>query len=865
YLQQLQEGLQGMFQDVFTPYFDDEAPWIVQFYLQDELSFKSFYETCENYAKPEALNTEYAKSYFAMLKEHCAFMTKPTGIFLDDKVSGNIYRGKIRKIRAVIYRRMHAKAKLRKGRTVTEDLNNIAQSFIGSLKGAGVKAKRLTGADFHNWMVRWFNPNPRGFASVDDLLTSCPYPGDENMPFGYDFSERFFHAIPKSDQEKGVWYFDEQPHKLITIAGLNSLPKIGHLSQERKFGNNYYALFDKFPEGSVFVLTVIITSQEHVKNHIFRIENSTRRSNSTNAEMAREDCAMAKREIESSNYLFPAVMGVYIRGNDLADLYQKETEVETLLSNNGMYVVDGDNDLTPVDSYLRFLPMCYSYQFDKNWMYRSRYLFGKQLAKLLPLYGRERGTGHPAIPMYNRCGEPFTLDPFNSDDKDNNSHLLLLGSTGAGKSATCVYLMMHLMATYRPRLVVIDAGNSFGLLSDYFKSQGLKVNRVEISLTNPPALNPFADSEKMLEQIAATDSYKERAVIESSENELEEEFAASKNDATEEDLHGDIENRDYLGEMALAAQLLITGGEKREQEKITRQDRMIIIDAIIRAAKAANQNKGKQMIISDLVIALRVIAEEIANQGSNAQKSGRVREMADSAEFFCKDHLSSLIFNRPGDIWPDADVTIFEMGIFKDEGYEAHRALAFMGAMNKSMSLAEQNQYDDRFTVFYGDEIHIITKNILTAVYLTKCSKMSRKIGLWLWLATQNVQDFPDDARKMLSMIEFWVCLGMSEAEMVEVERFKPLTNEERSLFRSVRKASGKYVEGVLLCNRFKGLFRNVPPRLALAIAMTEKPEKAERRDLVETYGCAEITAAHMVAARMMGKLAPKNVLKTSD
>ena len=33
YLIQLQEGLQGVFQDVFPPYFDDESPWIIQFFL----------------------------------------------------------------------------------------------------------------------------------------------------------------------------------------------------------------------------------------------------------------------------------------------------------------------------------------------------------------------------------------------------------------------------------------------------------------------------------------------------------------------------------------------------------------------------------------------------------------------------------------------------------------------------------------------------------------------------------------------------------------------------------------------------------------------------------------------------------------
>lgn len=857
YLQQLETGLQGLFQDVFSMYFDDECPWILQFYLQDELSFNDFYKSVEDYVKIK--DCEYARSYLSAFKEHCDYMTQDKGIFFDDKVSGNIFRGKRRRIRAVIYRRLTGKAKIKKGKNAFDDLNDITKAFISKLEGVGVKVKRYTGCDFYNWMVKWFNPRPKhGFGDPDILLERCPYPESEKMPFGYDFAEKFFYSLPESDAATGVWYFDGLPHKFISITGVNTIPKKGHLSLERQFGNHFYALFDKFPEGSVFVLTIVLRSQDQAKNHIFNIENSSKRLSNTEAEMTREDCYAAKRNLESRDFLFPITMGVYIKGNDSTDLYSKETDVETLLSNNGLIHVNGDDDLTSADSYLRFFPMNYSYLFDKQYMSINRLMFARHLARMMPLYGRERGSGNPGVVFYNRCGEPLTFDPFNSKDKDNNSHLLLLGSTGSGKSATCVYLMMHLMAVYRPRFVVIDAGNSFFLLNEHFKSLGLKVNRVEIAINNPPALNPFADSEKMIKQFINTHSLQNdeniKKIIEKTEFDLEEELKSLK-DKTENT--GEIENRDYLGEMALAAQLMITGGEQKEQDKITRQDRMFIIDAILRAAMAAYTNKNiakrGQMIASDLVAAFNRIADELVIK-QELEKAARIREMADSINFFCKDHLSSLVFNSPGKPWPDADVTMFEMGIFKDEGYEAHRALAFMGAMNKTMSMAEKNQYDERFTVFYGDEIHIITKNVLTAVYLTKCSKMSRKIGLWLWLATQNVADFPDDASKMLSMMEFWLCLGMSEAEMKEVERFKPLTEEERELFRSVRKSAGKYVELVLLSNRFKALCRNIPPLFCLALAMTEKHEKAQRKKLMEKYGCSELNAAYLIAADMMGK-----------
>lgn len=861
YLEQLRLGLQGVFQDVFPQYFAEEDPWIVQFYLQDELSLQAFMRTFEEYVQPQARNTLFTQNYLQVMQEHVGFITKPEGIFIDEKVSGNVFRGKQRRIRAIIYRKLSANAKLRKGRTALQDLQQVAQSFVSKLEGSGVKVRRCTGENFYEWMVKWFNPNPRGYEDSESLLKACPYPSDEAMPYGYDFAEQLFFSTPESDKQQGVWHFDGLPHKYLSIAGLGALPLTGHLTVERTFGNHHYGLFDKFPENSIFTLTIILESQEAVKNHLFRIERTAERSNSTDASLALKDILIAKEGIESGNYLFPVCMGVYLRGNDMKDLYQKETQVETLLSTNGLTYIDGDNELLPIDSYLRFLPMCYRFNYDRQYHYRSRYLTGKQISQLLPVYGRERGTGRPTLILFNRGGEPLTIDPFHPQDKDFNSHLILLGTTGSGKSAMSAFLMMQMMAIYRPRLVVIDAGNSFGLLSDYFKAQGISVNRVEITMNNSVSLNPFAESAKLLEQIKNLEEESKLEWITEEEAHLTEELVAYHQDNVLSDSNGESEYaRDYMAEMCLAAQLMITGGETKEQDKISRQDRMLIIDALILGAKNAEREGFSQMIPSDIADAMLEMAQTAESQPGEAhqRKALRLREMADGIRVFCKDTVSSMYFNQRGKPWPDADITVFEMGLFKEEGYEAQRALAFMGIMNKTMSLAEQYQHEKRFTVFYGDEVHIVTKNPLTAVSVIRCSKMSRKIGLWLWLASQNVHDFPNDARKMLSMIEFWICLGMSEAEMEEIERFKPLSEEERSLFRSVRKDRGKYVEGVLLCNRLKALFRNIPPRLSLALAMTEKEEKAQRFTLMKQLNCTEVEAAKHIANQLLGKKIPK-------
>jgi conjugative transfer ATPase len=856
-LTQLESGLQSVLQDVFPLYFDEESPWIVQFYLQDELSLKSFYESCAQYVKPPAKETPLTSAYLKLLKAHTDRLTQPEGVFVDTKVSGSVFRGKVRKIRVVIYRRLSGFSKLKSGKNAAQDLNGVAQTLVSKLTALGISVQRYTGKEFYDWMVRWFNPAPKqGDGSVEALLTRCPYPGDAEMPWGYEFSEKLFFSVPHSDQAQGVWYFDDKPHQYLTILGLTALPQTGHLSHERNFGHYTTSLFDQFPEGSVFVLTLVMQSQEKVKNHLFRIENSARRSGSMEGEMAREDCALAKRAIESGNYFFPTVMGVYLRGDDLADLETKETAVETLLSSHGFHHLSGDHVLTPIDSYLRYLPMAYSYTFDQARLRRSRYCSSQQIARLIPLYGRERGTRHPAITLFNRGGEPFTFDPFHTSDKDFNSHLLLLGTTGAGKSALCVYFMMQLMAVYKPRLVLVDAGNSFGLLCDYFKQQGLTVHRVEIAFNTQTvhSLNPFADSFKMLEQLAAKETLftNPQALLNEVEETLEIELEMLNQEASTQEQRSE-ENRDYLGEMVLAAQLMITGGEEKEAHALTRQDRYWILTAVVQAAKAA-QCLQRQMLASDLIDTFHELAVELEKKDkkSDADVIQRLKKMAANLALFCQDTLSAQYFNTPGEPWPEADVTLLEMGLFKYEGYEAQRALAFMGAMNKTLSQAEQHQYGERFTVLFVDECHGVTSNPLTALSVTKCAKMSRKVGLWLWFATQNVKDFPDESRKMLSMMEFWICLGMSESEICEIERFKFLSEDERRLFRSVRKEAKKYVEGVILCSRFKGLFRNIPPRLSLALAMTETHEKTARRKIMQAKGCSEIEAAIYMAEEML-------------
>lgn len=54
-----------------------------------------------------------------------------------------------------------------------------------------------------------------------------------------------------------------------------------------------------------------------------------------------------------------------------------------------------------------------------------------------------------------------------------------------------------------------------------------------------------------------------------------------------------------------------------------------------------------------------------------------------------------------------------------------------------------------------------------------------------------------------------------------------------------------------MLSRKVQVLFRSVPPSQYLALGMTEKEEKAERRAIMTELSCSELEAAYEVARRM--------------
>ncbi len=854
----IQEALQDCFDEL------PKGPWIVQQYTYDEDNMNEYIRQMREYPKSYCKDTVYTKNWLDMMERHLRGICKEGGLFEDKSVLDAPWGGKIRKTKMVVYRRLPPNWKSFTGMTPEEELNDTVEKLESSLREAGVGLVQNSGKMFYEWMLDWFNPSPEMTGGDREKFRHlASFADEDDLPYADDLAESLFFELPRSDAQTQTWWFNDMPHRAVRVHKIRRTPNIGQVAGEvgskGEASSKASCMMDKMPPGTIMATTIVVTPQDEVQNHVNTI-NQKSKGESVCATMARKACDTAKELMGNKHKLYRGMSCVYIRGDNLKDLRRKSNKVGTLLLSNQLQPVKDENESLGLDAYLYNLPMVFDTSMDKNYK-ATRPIWSQHLANLSAVFGRHRGTGNPGQTMFNRGGEPISFDPFNGSDRKKNAHGLILGPTGAGKSALITTMSSQIMALLRPRLFIIEAGNSFGLLADYFASQDMTVNRVSLKPGSGVSLPPFADAGKLLQEGDGSDvdeldetlivteeaisdrlssDYKKLSVVD--QKKAREEVERQIINEAAENSDGDDEERDIMGEMEIIATLMITGGEEEEAKKLTRADRRMIRDAILNGAKIA-VSEGRQTMTSDVADGFVMISK---NDKYPEQRKMRAFEMGESLRMFC-DGFEGEVFNTEGEAWPDADVTIVDLATFSREGYGAQLAIAYTSIMMSINNLAEKHQHDERPIVMLTDEAHIITTNPLLAPFVVKVVKMWRKLGAWYWVATQNMADFPNSAKKMLNMIEWWICLVMPQDEIEDIAKFKSLSQEQKELMLSATKEPKKFTEGVVLSENMEALFRNVPPSLTLSLAGTEKDEKTERAKYMRQFGITEVEAAEYV------------------
>lgn len=834
-LHELCDQLELTLSKAFTGGVTGDTEWILQTYsFMDDDLYRYIRDVRAHIKNPEIADSEWTQHYLDVMEKHFRGVNNPEGIFKDDMVTGKQWRGQIRRTYAVIYRRCSQAERNDPEFNPTEQVQRVADQFSKLLINSPAKVRRVDGAEFFTWMTDWMNPNP-GLTGGDReaLYKAFSYLPPEDRPYGYNLTEAILHSEPISDPKNRCWWFDDQPHRFIRIKGLRGKAKVGQMTGEvtTGAGKNMRStcLMDSLPQGAIYHQTIVFIGQEVLDKKFISLSSAEKGETKEARDTARA-LGGAIWAVENGIDIYHASMGIFLHHKDLRGLRGITQELTQSLINEGLEPLLVDHDHLAVESYPMHLPMNFEPNKDKDGVYLQLY-YARQLACLSPFWGREQGTGSPGLINWNRGGEPLTFDMF-GEDRVRSAHGVLIGPQGSGKSATMNQIAAATMAMSRPRMFIIDKGGSFSLLGEYFSRFGLKVNSLKIGPRMKNSLCPFLDSHLIFDQ-------EDESHIFDRLDELEEEY---------EDDDDDMFERDVMGEMITSLKIMVSGGQQSVYEKINPTETAYLRSAITSAAQRC-LDEGRKCLTEDVQAALRDISK--SSEVSDKYQE-RLMDFVVAMDTFTTG-LEGRIFNNEGEPWPDADVTIIDMGHFASDGYEAQLALAYIGLMMHITNLGEQHQNSWRDVVCLTDEAHLYAGKPLLANYIAVNVKLQRKLGVWSLFATQNMEDFKHGSERILKIIEWWICLNLEEAEIEDLDKFRSLSPEQKQMMLSATKQDKCYTEGIVMGNRKRVgemMVRFVPPSIFLTLAMTDTKEKAARAELMRQHKLKSHTDAAILMAR---------------
>ncbi|MCP3884661.1 MAG: TraC family protein, partial [Propionibacteriaceae bacterium] len=135
FMTQLRDAIQTALTDAIPE--EDDSPWILQVYVQDEPSLQSFQKEVADYAQPNARDTTYTRHFQQTMSDHLAQITRPGGLFEDTAVTGTRWRGQIRRVRFTGQMREHVHHQCRVRQARQEDVE-LADRLAGAALRGGL-------------------------------------------------------------------------------------------------------------------------------------------------------------------------------------------------------------------------------------------------------------------------------------------------------------------------------------------------------------------------------------------------------------------------------------------------------------------------------------------------------------------------------------------------------------------------------------------------------------------------------------------------------------------------------------------------------------------------------------------------------
>lgn len=860
------------------------SQYVLTSYVMDVNSLEDEFELIAKSVHPKWKDKALTKAYLDSLKQTMLAMESKEGLFKetmsadDSESSKKPYRGGRRRHIMMLYRRVPLKE--RKGNAAVrareiELLDRVRGTFEATVNKFA-RASRMNREDFYSFIVRLLNPAPLSAgANVNRLLKENPCPPRELAQVDGDYATSMLHSRIETDSEHGTILFDGQPARFLQVERMNKVPEAGMLTAEKVDRNGRVeAAFDNLPKGAVFVQQTIFCDSDDARSEVDELAKKTQH-NDDEARLTNAQCERAKMQMAKGRKLHQTDMGVFIFATDYKELSTITEQVKAeLTSTMGLRPISPENNLFPIESFIRHLPLTYDPALD-HMRKRGKASWLEHSVSFMPFFGRTRGhisrTRKVCSTYFNRRGEAIFFDPM---DYDGNCHSVLLGPSGLGKSATLNKKIVEYLIFKDARIYIAEAGESFDPLMDFLEAEDMDVQRVNISAgsnskpvapleiakrarddyLNDLITDPLSEAENTARMLSVLEKLKvDPTHLKQKLAELKQQQQASSAGSEDDESAEKEERKDYLGEAVLISRLMITGGDIKEEDEWRRQHDSLVTEAVIDAANLADALGQEVTTPGHLRAALNANAEV----ATDPEKKATYSKMADNVKMYTQS-VRGRIFNQQAEPFKRCDCLHIELGIAQRAGYEDILVLAYLSLMNMINNVAESKfaERDPRPIFVITDEAHLILKDPRIAPVAVKIVRMWRKYGAWFLPATQDIEkSFQGEARAILGVGEIFYALKPPPEDLTALCELASLDRNGLQARLIEQSKAEKYLfteMAIINKNRREAsLVRVIQPSFTLALAGTEGDEKDERSSIMNEYKIRMAGASLVQALRI--------------
>ncbi len=424
--------------------------------------------------------------------------------------------------------------------------------------------------------------------------------------------------------------------------------------------------------------------------------------------------------------------------------------------------------------FLQTLPL----GFDPDWpqerfLRRARRIPSANLAQLLPLYGGFRGTPTASLLYLNRRGETVSFDPF---DSPTAPHMLVMGTSGAGKSFAMAHLV-HQVVPLGASVVILDRLPSYQELCAAWNGQ-----YVAMDFNAPVCFNPF---------------------------------------------YGPLDKA-HVAFLTASLAEMASGGV----EPLTRESLGVLADAVAYYGQGWERTRGEPH--------LSPFVEEVLREGVFSPHDRRARRLGQElarklALFYGRGPYAGFV-DGPNTLTLDRALTVVELSRLREApDLQGSLLFALMHLLTQFFA-APDRLHQTKY--FISDETWALLKHPATAGVMEEIARTYRKLHTSAIFLSQQGADFESPAGQVLrANAPATVFLQQDPREIAGLQRLFELSDAEVALFAHVRKHDGWSSAYLRLPGQTGGVIRLVPDAFTRWLVSQHDRERALRAQAIEAAG----------------------------